>query len=90
MIALNKNPDIRWEQIKVFLLIRGYSLADLAKLYGKNPVCFRCVKKRPYPKIEKIIASYLDLNPWDLWPERYDSNGKPNRVNKWYQRGSTK
>ncbi len=85
-----KPSNIQWELIKTLLLARGYSLADLARLYGVNPACFRYVKKIPYPKIEKIIASYLGVKPQDIWPERYDENGKPNRINQWYLRGSRK
>jgi len=85
-----KTPDIRWEQIKTLLLARGYSLADLARLRGVDPACFWCVKTKPYPKVERIIANLLGVKPWDLWPERYDENGKPNRINRWYLRGSRK
>lgn len=82
--------NVRWEQIKTILRARGYLLTDLAQLHGVSPSCFMSVKTKPYPKIERIIAEYLQTNPWDLWPERYDENGKPNRINRWYLRGSRK
>ena len=82
--------NVRWEQIKTLLRARGYLLSDIARLHGISPSCFMSVKKKPYPKVEGIIAEYLGVNPWDLWPERYDENGKPNRINQWYLRGSRK
>ncbi|HBR97128.1 MAG TPA: hypothetical protein DD979_07095 [Gammaproteobacteria bacterium] len=34
---------------------------------------------KPYPRAEKIIAQTLGLTPQILFPERYDSDGLPNR-----------
>jgi len=83
-----KSHEARWEQIKCLLRLHGFTLRGLASLYNVSPTCFISVAQKPYPKMEKIIAFHLGLNPWDLWPERYDENGKPNRINRWYLRGS--
>lgn len=34
---------------------------------------------KPYPRMEKVIADAVGLSPQDLFPERYDDAGLPNR-----------
>lgn len=34
---------------------------------------------KPYPRMEKIIAEAIGLTPQVLFPDRYDSDGLPNR-----------
>ena len=70
-------PEFRRPWILYQLSIRGYSLASLAREYGKTrqqPIA--CMAK-PYPKWEKIIATKLGCQPQNLWPERYDPYGTP-------------
>jgi Ner family transcriptional regulator len=58
------------------LKLKGLTIGDLSKKYNCDlPTVFF----RPFPKAEKIIADALDLLPQELWPWRYDENGKPNR-----------
>jgi len=74
-------------RVKINLALGGYTLEDLAKKNGLRGNSLSLVFFKPYPRGERIIADALGLQPWDLWPERYE-NGKPNRPNLWYQRKS--
>lgn len=38
------------------------------------------VFRRPWPKVERIIASTLGRKPEEIWPSRYDAEGRPNRL----------
>lgn len=34
---------------------------------------------KPYPRMERVIADAVGMAPQDLFPERYDAHGLPNR-----------
>jgi lambda repressor-like predicted transcriptional regulator len=73
--------------VKFNLSLKGFTLTDLAKKFHCDlPVVFH----RPFPRAERIIADALDCEPWELWPERYGEDHKPNRRNRWYDRGQMK
>ncbi|SEE37506.1 Ner family transcriptional regulator [Pseudomonas costantinii] len=69
----------RWEWIKFQLRVRGTNLAELARDQGLSDSAVRNAKKRPYPSVEREIAKALGLQPAQLWPERWNSNGSPIR-----------
>ncbi len=89
---LKKNPDTKQkirvlrEWVKFNLSLRGLCLKDLADKHGIKLCTLYVAFVRPYPKSERIIASAIGKRPQDLWPDRYDENGKPNRPNLWYLR----
>ena len=71
--------------LKFSLSTQGLTVSDLASMYGiTGPSLFNCFYI-PFPKAERIVADALNLQPWDLWPERY-TDQKPNRFNTWYRR----
>ncbi|MNG38486.1 hypothetical protein D3C84_1262150 [compost metagenome] len=37
-------------------------------------------KRVAYPRMERAIAKALGLKPIDLWPERWNNNGNPQRI----------
>lgn len=69
----------RWEWIKFQLRVRGTSLADLAKTNELNERAIRNAKHRAYPRVERVIAKALGLQPEQLWPERWNADGTPSR-----------
>lgn len=73
-----KDP-LRKEWVKFQLRARGDSLSQIARDEGlaRNTVAMAFLK--PYPRMERIIASRLGLRPEKIWPERYDAHGRPNR-----------
>ena len=70
----------RKEWIKFQLRVRGSSLSALARELGVTRHAPRLALVKPYPKMERAIADKLGLKPMELWPERYDEQGLPNRT----------
>lgn len=63
------------------LTLQGRSLAAVGR-EAAPPVTRQVIYaafRHPYPRMEKLIADALGLAPTDLWPERYDEHGLPNR-----------
>lgn len=73
------DPTARKEWIKYQLRLRGWTLSQLSRAHSGSRHCAILAMRQPYPRWERIIAEKLNLKPEVLWPERYDSNGKPNR-----------
>lgn len=65
--------------IKYQLELRGYTLSSLARELGVSRHAPKLALDRPYPRMERAIAERLELDPAQIWPERYDASGKPNR-----------
>jgi len=73
------DPTLRWEWIKYQLRARSTSLAQLARDLKVSGTAVKNVKRTAYPRMERQIASALSLQPFELWPERWNPNGTPNR-----------
>lgn len=65
--------------IKYQLELRGYTLSSLARELGVSRHAPKLALDRPYPRMERAIAEKIELRPEQVWPERYDADGKPNR-----------
>lgn len=64
--------DWHSEDIKAAIRKRGVSVAELARANGyDNYRTFMNVLRMPYPKIERIIAEFLEVEPSEIWPSRY-------------------
>jgi Predicted transcriptional regulator len=59
--------------------LRGVSLAAVARSVGLHRSAIYNAFTKPYPRMEKLLADLLGLKPWDIFPDRYDSDGLPNR-----------
>jgi Ner family transcriptional regulator len=79
-----KNEQMVWTWIKQRLANLGSSFAELARLHGLKTQTLVQVKHRPYPKGERQIAASIGLEPWDLWPDRYDERHNPIRISTRY------
>lgn len=80
-----KKPVIQedWHpsDIKAALEKLGWSLRQLGFEHGySGNNSFSEAFRKPWPKVERIIADTLGLKPEAIWPTRYDSHGLPNRV----------
>ena len=73
------DPEKRREWIKQALRDRGSSMAQVARDHGVTRDAATLAMKKPYPRMERAIARALNLEPQQLWPERYDHQGRPNR-----------
>lgn len=63
-----------WHRQDVMAAIRkkGTTLAELGRHHGyDSPAALYNVFKMPYPKVERIIATFLELEPQQIWPSRY-------------------
>lgn len=80
-----QNPHNIWKWIKHRLSVQGLNFNKLATLYNVKRTCFTNLKNQPCPKYEKILAKILEVDPWDIWPDRYDAAHNPNRVSSRYQ-----
>lgn len=61
--------------IKAALEKKGYSLARLSR---KNDYCRTAAAiaiYRPWPKMERLIADAIGVEPREIWPSRYDADG---------------
>lgn len=66
MALLRKTPE-KWS-------LRGLSLAHG---YAENAVSEAL--NRPWPAVERIIADAVGMEPWEIWPSRYNRDGTPKR-----------
>ncbi len=62
------------------LSLKRQSLASLSRKYGHDRTAAGKALSAPYPAWEKRIAHALDIEPQQLFPERYDADGQPNRT----------
>lgn len=64
------------EDIKAEVRKKGTTLTQLALDNGLGEsLCRLALITRYSPRGEKAIAKFLGLNPYVLWPQRYDRNG---------------
>lgn len=77
--AIPNCPEKRWEWIKYSLRTLGTSLADLARRQEVSRNAVLNVKRVPYPRMERAIASALGMQPEQIWPERWGSFQAPYR-----------
>lgn len=75
--------DWHSSKVKAELDVAGWSLRQLGFQYGyTGDSSLSEVFRRPWPKVEGIIASTLGRKPHEIWPSRYDASGKPNRLGR--------
>lgn len=68
----HSKQDWHPEDIKAAIRKRGVTMSELARANGYNKTnTFLNVLRMPYPKIERIVAEFLDMEPSDIWPSRY-------------------
>lgn len=72
-------PENHPEDIKAAIRKRGLTLEALSESLGYSRVVVGVALRRPWPAVESGIASFLGISPQELWPDRYDADGKPRR-----------
>lgn len=77
--AVPHKEPLRREWVKFQLRARGASLSQVARELGLVRSSVAQVFLHPYPRMERAVAKRLGLRPEQIWPERYDEQGKPNR-----------
>ncbi|CAM3930459.1 MULTISPECIES: helix-turn-helix domain-containing protein [Pseudoalteromonas] len=66
-------------EIKAALEVEGWSCRQLSFSRGYTSNAVQTALHRPYPVVEKIIAEVIGVSAFEIWPERYGVDGKPNR-----------
>lgn len=77
------SADWGWPLVKFKLAEAGLTLADVARRAGMTPAACHQVARLPLPRAQGAIAGALGLKPWEIWPTRYDSRGRPIRRKVW-------
>lgn len=71
------HPAKRRAWVRYQLTLRGLNMADIARGAGVTRSCLYQAFCKTYPRMEKVIADAVGLQPHVLWPERYDTDGLP-------------
>jgi len=74
-----------WKWIKNRLALYDLNFNKISAIYKVHRTCFTGLKNKPCPKFESILAKHLRIEPWVLWPDRYDAAHNPSRVSSRYQ-----
>tara|TARA_R110000850_G_scaffold172133_1_gene297352 strand:- start:249 stop:815 length:567 start_codon:yes stop_codon:yes gene_type:complete len=70
------------DEIKAAMMTKGFTMAAFAREIDKQPVeVYQSLNKRS-PKVDKMIAVFLDVHESIIWPNRYFINGVS--INKVY------
>ncbi|WP_338803453.1 helix-turn-helix transcriptional regulator [Xenorhabdus griffiniae] len=64
-------PDWHPAEIICALRKRGTTLAKLSRESGLSSSTLANALSRPWPKGEYIIATALEVAPFEIWPSRY-------------------
>ncbi len=75
--TLLQDPTKRRAWIKYQIQMQGLSMAQVAASAGVSRSCLYSVFDKTYPRMEKVLADAVGLEPAELWPERYDADGLP-------------
>ncbi len=67
-----------WD-IKAALGKKGYSFVRVARENDYARTSANDVLRRPWPAMERIIADIIGVEPWTIWPSRYDKDNRPIR-----------
>lgn len=65
--------------IKAALAKKGWTLGSIAREYGYARTSPPVVLRRPWLRMEAILAELLGVAPWDIWPSRYAEESDGNR-----------
>lgn len=80
------HEDWRPADVTAELRKAGWSMRQLSFHHGRSEGVVRSALRTQYPRAERFIADALGVEPWDLWPSRYDDEHQPLRA---YSKSST-
>jgi Ner family transcriptional regulator len=67
----NSPADWHREDVMCAIRKRGSTLAEIARSVNTKPATAYNVFHRRYPRFERLIADFLELQPEEIWPSRY-------------------
>jgi len=68
------------EKVKYEVRRRRLTLSALSLRHGYADSAVRKALGTPWPAVEKIIADFLGIKPWEIWPSRYHTDGTPRSI----------
>lgn len=74
---LKQPRDWHGADIKAALEKSGTNLHRIGREQGYAPTSAYDVLRRPMPRLERLISNILGLAPQEIWPTRYDGEGRP-------------
>jgi len=77
--AILKDPKKRAAWVIYQLGLTGRSIASVARDNGVKRQTLGTALRSPYPHMEALLAEALGVPVIELFPERYDADGLPNR-----------
>lgn len=79
--TFKKIAQTDWHRADIIAALwkKGWSLRRLSLANNFSPSAAKEALRKPWPKMEGIIANAINLPPWEIWPSRYDEQGRPNR-----------
>lgn len=63
------------EDVKAAVRKKGETLSALSRKYRFSDSYLRGALSRPRPHAETIIAEFLGVPAWEIWPDRYRPDG---------------
>lgn len=75
MVVADPNSDkMDWHPADVLAALkkRGKTLSGLSRAHGYHATAAGKALKKPWPALEALIASELELDPGEIWPSRYN------------------
>ncbi|MBA2410295.1 MAG: helix-turn-helix domain-containing protein [Gammaproteobacteria bacterium] len=71
-----------WHPADVVAAVRkaGFSLRALSREHGFAGGGLSNALRTQWPRAERIIADAIGVEPWDIWPSRYDDANQPLRA----------
>lgn len=69
----NEVKPKNWHRIDIVAALhkKGLTITGLSVQAGLSPHTLKNALIRPYPKGERIIAEALNIEPCEIWPDRY-------------------
>jgi Ner family transcriptional regulator len=64
------------EDVKAAIRKRGVGLYELSRRHGYVGAAIGIALRRPWPRLERIIADFIGVPPQEIWPDRYDAQGR--------------
>lgn len=64
------------EDVKAAIRKKGHTLSSLSRSHGYSAAYLRNALQRPLFEGEQIIAAFLGVSPYSIWPDRYFRDGR--------------
>jgi Ner family transcriptional regulator len=76
---LSQTRPSSWDipALKAALERKGITVTGLARKHGFHRSAVSTALRRPWLRVERIIADAIGTKPHLIWPERYDARGNP-------------